>query len=93
MGFDLSTRYRFGASLIWCNMLVTASLCILSIRNRLVVESKAVSMLVYDERPNMNGEQKFTQSINLLSSARDVGMACALNTCFRFPAWLWFYHY
>ena len=40
------------------------------------------------DKPKMNGEQKLTQPINLLSSALLLGMACSLNTFFLFSSML-----
>ena len=84
IGFVLSTKYKFGASLICRKMPVTASLCTLSILNKLAVERSGVNMLVYEDNPKMKGEQKLTHPMNLLNSALDVGMVCVLKTCFRF---------
>ena len=49
-----------------------------------VVDSNGVKILVYDDNPNIKGEQKLTHPMNLLNSALEEGMVWALKTCFRF---------
>ena len=65
ISFVLSIRCRGLASWIWHNISFTAFSWMVVISNLLFVDSNGVRMDVREDRPNMNGEQKFTQPMKL----------------------------
>ena len=84
ISFVLSIRCRGLAFWIWHNISFTAFSWMVVNSNLLFVDSSGVRMDVREDRPNMNGEQKFTQPMNLLSSALLWGIVCSWKTFLLF---------